>query len=485
MQETSQAFKDLMESNVRPKCEPVIIVSGIDNEGNETTLVWEAKNIKSMNYKWGIDPIGRNFPFMELTWTEIYKGKLGPEAYPEKYKNIVKYMEVELSFKQNLGFFNTWKNVLSKYITWKSIKDNGKTWKEIKNDIIFEKITFPKMFLSARPVIEGQTITWTANDVLSFLEDKQVKPFCNDSPIPFSNPVAYLLLYQRGSFLESNKIFESLTDSVNSLDYFNDLGHDPKPLTKNILFDSSTKDALKNYLCLENKHLSFEDNILVVKDLNQYYESYDENKVYRFTEKLLFEHPKITNGTNISSYVFKSYLLHIDKDNPYSIDPSETVEFYGASFYKYNFNGYGTPFEDRIENISYAYSNPNQPSTHYQLTVFPVNYDSYDNVIKNEGATGEAYIEDNPVNPFGKDSEYAKDRFNFLKNYFSSNSSSIEFSGLPNISIEPGDIVEVETNLSSDGEKIIKNALLISLEITYNGLIKEKYIAHEVLVNDN
>ena len=45
MIQVSDGYKDLVKSNIRPKCEPIIKVSGIDNTGKEIELVWNAKNI--------------------------------------------------------------------------------------------------------------------------------------------------------------------------------------------------------------------------------------------------------------------------------------------------------------------------------------------------------------------------------------------------------------------------------------------------------
>jgi hypothetical protein len=95
MIQVSNAYKELINSNIRPKCEPIITISGIDNTGKETTLVWESKNIQELTYKRKIDPIGRELPYMELSCTQIYEGKLDNKKYPEKYQNIVKYMTVD------------------------------------------------------------------------------------------------------------------------------------------------------------------------------------------------------------------------------------------------------------------------------------------------------------------------------------------------------------------------------------------------------
>ena len=132
MLQVSDAYEELVKSNIRPKCEPIIKISGTDNEGKEIELIWKAKNIKDLNYKRSIDPIGRELPYMELTWTEIYTGNLNAENYPEKYNNVAKYMAVELTFMQDLGFYNTWKTLNNSKKKWSDLFNGGVTWKELK-----------------------------------------------------------------------------------------------------------------------------------------------------------------------------------------------------------------------------------------------------------------------------------------------------------------------------------------------------------------
>ena len=155
----SNAYKELVKSNIRPKCEPIIKASGKDNNGKYIELIWQAKNIKDLNYKRGIDPVGRELPYMELTWTEIYTGEFDAENYPEKYNNVARYMQVELSFVQNLGFHATWKSLFNKATKWNDLFLGNVSWKGVKNQVQQEVIRLPKMFLTARPKIEGKTIT--------------------------------------------------------------------------------------------------------------------------------------------------------------------------------------------------------------------------------------------------------------------------------------------------------------------------------------
>lgn len=470
MIETSSAYKALMEDNIRPKCEPIIVVSGVDNQGNDTTIRWEAKDITELTYRRGIDPVGRELPYMELTWTEIYKGKLNAQSYPEKYGNIVKYMQVELSFVQNLSFFNTWQILKNTNATWKSIKN--KTWKTIKNKTTSEKITLPLLYLDARPTVDGQTIRWTARDLLSFLEENQVKSFKEN--IPFLNPIIYLVLNERGSFLNSPKIFKALTDTATELQ----ISDTYEQLNKQIIFNSTTKDELKNYGCLRNLHWNFKDGIITPKTVEEYLEN--NTNYYSFSKRVILEYPKVTNGTNISSYIFKNYVARVDMENGEVMSPTETLIYDGASINRYNFKGYGyAEVGGTTSEIDYAIAAENS------LTVYPVNYDSYDNAINNSNVVGEAYIEDNPINPYSDRDEEAENRFEFLNNYFNAETSALEFESLANPAIEPGDICEIITNLYDGDTQISKNAIVVEIEIKYNGSMKESFIAHEVNVDDN
>ena len=231
----SDAYKELVKSNTRPKCEPIIKVSGIDNTGKEIELIWNANNIKDLTYKRSIDPVGRELPYMELTWKEIYTGKLNAENYPEKYNNIIQYMQVELFFVQDLGFYNTWKTLFSGGITWKDLF-NG-SWKQLKNQVTKETIAMPKLFLSAKPTISGQTITWVARDLLYFLEDEKVKNFkigasSGDYRL-LKNVLSYFLIDSRACFLNNPDMFDAISASVSDI-----LNCDDEfRLTKDIIFD--------------------------------------------------------------------------------------------------------------------------------------------------------------------------------------------------------------------------------------------------------
>ena len=218
----SDKFLEIMNSNIRPKCEPKITVIGTDKNGNTQTITWNAKDIKSLTYHRSVDPTGRELPTMELQWTELYYGKYNADNFPLKYNNIGKYMAVNLEFHQYLGLFQTWKTLKS--LTWKQVK--SLTWKQVKNEVGYENIKMPTMFLAATPEISGHTIKWTARDALSFLTAQEVKGFgekAGGAPvteIPYYNPIVYMLINARAGFYYSVELFDYLTRTIN---YFNGL----------------------------------------------------------------------------------------------------------------------------------------------------------------------------------------------------------------------------------------------------------------------
>lgn len=481
----SDRFLELMQSNIRPKIEPIITVKGQDANGNIVNLVWTSSNIQNMTYKRGIDPVGRSLPYMELTWTEIYYGKLNSDNYPEKYNNIVKYMSVELSFEQNLGFFNIWKNIHSTNNTWKQVLEKYNTWKKLKKDVEKEIISLPIMFLTAKPTIENQTITWTAKDLLYFLEEPQVKSFyfnyVQSNPLKFGieyiNPIRYFLLSERGNFRNSNEIFNSLTKSQRRItNVTND------NIINNIIFDGTTKNILMNYASIKNYFWNFKDDYLILENFSNLTNKKNNDIVFDFSSNIIRSFPKLTENTNISLYRFKLYKAIIDSDNKYSLQYSEKLNIFGKTFYKFLFKDFGIP----KSGSDFAISNIAKDAidTIESIDVAPVNFNNYEYEITTN-QEGIVFDENNPLNPFNSKSPIIIERVNLLKKWFKSQSYSMELESLPNVAIEPGDLVSVCTNLYKENEQIIKNAIVVGIELTYNGALKQKTLLHEVSVSND
>jgi hypothetical protein len=498
MLQVSDAYKELVKSNIRPKCEPIIKVSGKDNNGQDIELTWRAKDIKDLTYKRGVDPIGRELPYMELTWTEIYIGKLDALNYPEKYNNVMKHMKVELSFTQNLSIFNTWKNV--KTLTWKELK--ALTWKQVKNEVIAETVQMPTLYLEARPTIDGQTIKWTAKDILYFLTETQTKAFGyyaeNDINVAPSiyNVLIYFILNARSGFLDSPYIFNALTEMATSL---TQQANQPVPSYKIIgwtIFSDATKNLLRNLLAIYNAHWDFKGDYALPQsfEINQ---QKTLDYVYEFSGNVMSAFPKVTIGNTISLYSFKNYRATESPEEQYELEPSEEIPIFSEYspqnkplkiFY---YKGFGIAYNktggklssanDEIDRF-YSFSDD-------KIYVNPVSWNEYDNNISSApdwnayaDASGIVFDENNPLNIHNANSGNAKARFRFLTNYFKKGYSDLEFSGLPNISLEPSDVIKIETNLYDNDNRISKLAIITSIEYTYSGTLQTKINAHEVFL---
>ena len=459
----SQKFLELMQSNIRPKIEPTITVKGQDSEGNQVVLTWKPSNIQNMTYKRGIDPVGRTLPYMELTWTEIYYGKLNAENYPEKYNNIVKYMAVELSFEQSLGFFNTWKDLYSAGYTWKNVLEQFKTWKGVKRGVSKETVKLPTMFLVAKPTIQGQTITWTARDLLYFLTETQTKSFTAD--VPYRNALRWFLLEERANFKNSKEILGAIQNTQNSI-----LSGDTATVGKNTVLDGSSKQILTGLASIKNYHWNFAVNSAKLVPFKNALAAV--SPVYTFTSNVMYDYPKLTALPTIAGYSCKQYVCELDEENQYTLEPYETVTYKNATFYHYAFKGLGEYKYDSLSMIAKSAYSRNSP-----LTVTPANLNSVD-LYLTLNQKGEEFIEDNACNPYGKSDRDIKNRISFLNEYFKKGSYSAEINSLPNLAIEPGDLVVVETNLFSGNNRITKKALVLSIELEYNGALKQKTIVH-------
>lgn len=438
MLSVGNAYLNLVNSNIRPKVEPIIIVTGEDANGNAVSLTWEAANIQNLKYKRGIDPVGREISYMELTWTEIYTGNFNAENYPEKYNNIVKYMTVNLIFIQNLSF--SWETKVSK-----------------------TQLTMPRMFLVSKPVINGKTITWTARDLLYFLTESQTKSFADN--IPYRNVLRWFLLEERANFRNSKEIITAIQNTQNQL-----LSDVTATIGKSTVFDGSSKQILTGLANIKNYHWNFKGNIAKLVNFKNLLAQ--TTPVYTFTSNVMYDYPKMTALPTMAGYSFKQYVLELDEENQYTLEPYETITYKNATFYHYAFKGLGEYKYGSLSMIAKSAYSEISP-----LTVTPANLNSID-LYLTLNQKGEEFIEDNSCNPYGKNDTDIKNRRSFLNEYFKEGSYSAEINSLSNLAIEPGDLVAVETNLFSGNKRITKKALVLSIELEYNGALKQKTIVH-------
>ena len=479
----SDKFLEIMKSSVRPKCEPKITVTGTAADGTTKTIEWNAKDIKSLSFHRSIDPVGRNLPIMELSWTEVYYGKLNEQNFPIKYNNVAKYMTVNLEFHQFLGFYQTWK--MLKSMTWKQVKDL--TWKKVKNEVAFETVKMPMMFLSATPEISGNTIKWTAKDALSFLTENQVKGFGerlsldgSESTIPRYNPIVYLLINARAAFNHSKELFDYYTRTI---DYFNGLDK-TKLLPTGIIFDGATNSEIMNYLSPLNEYLDFDEDKIIKK-------TFDGTRTITTTNvnvplNLQYGNPTCEPCTPMSTYSYKQYRMTATNGTE-AVSPSSSKLFgtiNGKKTYKneYYFKGYGRKLESES---SFTYGEINRAIALKEtqtatLNYNPLDYNPINYTINVADKKGENYIEDNHLNVYGRTENFTRG-YN-LTNWFNEKNHIIKNQTPAMFNWGIGEWAKVETILWDDrkNKNYIAFSRLLEYTIEYNGAIRQSNIAHEV-----
>lgn len=449
MLSVSDAYISLTESNVRPKCEPIITVSGVGLDGNNVEIVWTANEIQNLSYKRGVDPMGRELPFMELTWKEIYQGRLNEEQFPEKYNNVAQYMAVKLQFVQNLTMSN-----LSE--------------KEI--------IEMPQMFLTARPVIENNTITWFAKDLLHFLQTTQIRGVnvnntFGNSPTYFG-VLGLMLLGERQAYLYSTDILNSIQKTVDALP---EDTTDRYSINEIMIIDSTTKDFLLNFTKLRSYYMNFSNNIIT------FVQSHN-NTDLSLLLNVMYEPPVIEFGNGVSIYKYNTHRWIESDDNEKIINPTKT-EYLGVEFYRWDFGEYANVSEDVIDSVyadaTYAVARVAEFPENTQISVKPLKEIKTENRYI-ESDTGEEFLEDNPL--LINDVLWELNRFLSITKYFTKNNASMEIKALPNLAIETGDIISVETNLYKNNSNVIKKGVVTEISLEYNGALKETFKVHEVNV---
>lgn len=467
----SDDYIELTKSNIRPKCEPIITVSGVDAEGNNVSVVWRANNIKDLSFKRGIDPIGRELPFMELTWTEIYTGTLNKDSYPEKYNNIMQYMLVELNFVQdlpneNLGFWEK----LKKHWTWKNLYN--KKWQQVKKGNSQEIIKMPKMFLVARPEIKDKTITWSARDLLYFFNSTQIRGINIGSAIGIENIYILLgttILNERGAYLGSEHILNAIKNTALSL-----AENEAYEINQRIVMNGTTKDILLNVLKFKSLYMNF------INDIITFEKDYTQTNYY-IKSSVMYDYPKITNGTDVSQYQYKKHIWQTSGETK-TAQPIE-MQRMGVDFIKWFYDNYGITGDTSGRfwaDANYVVKIKESESDVAPLEYYPLNDIKTEEFIQIANV-GESFVEDNPFWVFDINSNETDLRAQKLKQYFSSNIFSLEFTALPNLSIEPNDVITVDTNLYDNGKNITKKGVVTEISITYNGTLKETFKVHEVI----
>ena len=472
MIETSQAYKDLMSSNVRPTCEPVIKATGINNNGNPFEVVWEAKDIINLTYKRGVDPLGRELPYMELSFTEIYNDVYDENDALYKYEDIPIYAKFELTFKQSLDFFNTWEVIKNAEYTWKMLKEKFDTWKNVKNEVPVEEIKLPTLFLEKK-TIEDKTINWIAKDLLSFMGipfKKMFYAYYYSNATNTKNALKFLLSEARASFLKENDILKAIEVTFSNIyelsatSVLNFMGI--------CIIEGNVNSLMMNLLSLKNTWIDFHNDGSLI-----YTNHFEKSINQTFFNDIMYEFPKITSGKNVSSYVFYKYLNVENIEQSYIVTPEPYCEINKNQIYKVDFKGNGVAFS----NYGSGTLMPSEPT--YTLTLYeddvvinPIETKK-ENIVMDTGLIGEVYNEDNIFNQHDSNDEVVWDKLNFIQSLLSSKLSNIEINALPNVALTPLDIISVETTFYEKSEndlKQFKTGYIKCIELEYNGVLKEK-----------
>lgn len=481
----SNKFLEIVKSNVRPQILPQIKVSGTDVNGNNVSLTWKSSNITEFSYKRGIDPTGQTLPYMELTWKEFYFGKLNAQNYPEKYENLVKYMVVELSFTQKTSQYHTWNDF--KALPWGSLGLTYSSWGDLFKTNQSETVTLPSMFLVARPTVEGHTITWTARDLLYFLNENVSQ--CFASSIPWRNQLRWLLLNEIGNFSRNFDMVDGLKSSNDNIKN-STLSALKRTADSVVICEGITKDLLKNLSLTQNCFVDFTGNKISVNSFLAFVSTTSKTPVFKFTKKIMREYPKLTTNTDISSFSIKRYYVQEKTDEKYQLEPAEFIQHtdsFGTvlNVGHYIYKGYGLSTADSSSEIHISKEAYNKiiENTDSTITVTPVEINDIEMFWDNneKKSVGETYVEDNPVNYLDVWETASVQKRASLNEWYSSNKYSMEINSLSNVALETGDLVEVETNLyNNSGNYLTKRAIIVGIELTYNGVLKQKTLVHEV-----
>lgn len=470
MLNVSDAYLELMNSNIRPQLEPVITLTGSDVDGNAISMEWTKSDIQELTYKREIDPAGRSLPYMELSWTERVSDPA--QINEQKYNNVGEYMAIDLTFKQKLNFYSTWKTLFNSGMTWASLFNQKITWKQLKELATVESIKMPRMFLSAKPIFNKNTIRWTAKDFLGFLADDTVTNFM--AGIPFVNPIKYMLMNSITPFIDNVEMRNVILATVNNLTAFQDsagltLGH-------HIVFDNSLQNNLLNYSNIKSLFWNFLPDGSAMP-----YSSFDGSATnVFFGRKVLYDYPEIVKNSNIAQYSYTLTNYEENESRNYTKSSSFNTSYGNSVLYTWNFDGYGTikdSYNSTLKDSSVYDINKAVGWVDGDMVITPIEVNKV-NEVAMINRVGETYTEDNPINGLKSD---ALTRLLYLDLYFRKENWSYSFEALPNLAIEPGDLVTVAINRNTDsGAKEGKRVLVINTEFTYNGAIREKLKAHGV-----
>ncbi len=468
----SDKFVSIMNSNIRPKTDFKIEVTKKD----ASIIKWTAKDITNFTFKRGIDPVGRNLPFLELAWEEIYLGELDTNNEAIKYNDIKPFLKVRLTIEQSLSFINTWQDVY-KY-TWNDLFSNGMTWRDVLKKPQTETIEMPMMFLVDKPEVKDQKIRWTARDFLFFLNSPQEIGF--ESGINFGNIPRYFLLSERANFKDNNFMINAISQTQANLYNESTLNFAMSHIT---LFSDTTKNILKNILTSANYFLDFATDGEATPVEFYSFLRYPDSSTPKFTGDIMKSYPRLTKGKDISSFSFSQYNVKLDEENKYTLSTPDENFTIGSSttVNRFFYKDFGKIEINSSNENSFLPKtiNKNALTVLNSLNIIPASLNSVEIFINNE-KDGEQFVENNNCNFFNSQDNLLLERKSKLNNWFSRNCYTMEFEGLPMFHLEPNDYVRVDTNLFENGSRVKKYGLILEQELTFNGGFNQKTIVREV-----
>lgn len=247
-------------------------------------------------------------------------------------------------------------------------------------------------------------------------------------------------------------------------------------LKKSVVVEGRTKDIILGLASIKGYYWNFKNNIAELNSLFTLIDSLSwlpVETVYDFTSNVMYDFPALKANPTISAYSFKQYVCTLDEDNKYTLSPYEAITRKGVKFYHYAYKGLGKPSESTVTHEFGKSTYSNEPA----LNVTPAVLNSVEFFI-NTADSGETFTEDNRCNPYNSTDTEITDRVDCLSKYFCKGSYSGKAVSLPNAALEPGDLVTVETNLFNGEKRLSKYAVVLSIELEYNGSLKQKTLLH-------
>jgi hypothetical protein len=497
MIETTQKFKEIMSSNIRPQNKVLIKLYAEHSEG-ENIYLWQSKDIINFEYERKVDPLGRENPQIIFKWKERYKGAKNIYGEALKYQNLKVGFKVELSILQSLDFKSRWSSVFNASKKWKDFFDNNKTWKNVFQESVFEEIKLPTVFLYALPKYSEDTIEWEARDVLSFM-NKNWQFYSlidiSNEPTPIKDLSKYLMENSYDFNIPmhlKNTILKSV-DNAEVLNYYD---------VEACLIDEPMSDALRKIIfAFGGYHCDFNiDGSLKFKSiLNQTWFEITGETIKR---KIMYKEPTLIKPVGINRANIRWYNHKPSYSSPKVVKnegfKGEEYEYYTTFIYPeyataYDKNGNldykiisELPLGNQVwfETLTDMQLESERDYGEMELTVYPIKIIGEMMSFNNNGGFDKIYEEDNNLNVIDPEYYDIEDRISAIFDYFApkKTENSVEVPNMEiviagNPSIETGDVYIVEGTVAN-GEKVYFNELVVYHKIEYKGSIKSNLKTH-------